>query len=64
MIYIGNKEEVMKKSIETLKERFIKIKNMGWVKSERYDSGAIGITFENLLGIPNNEFELPDFDGI
>lgn len=37
---------------------------MGWIKSKYKGSGAIGRTFEDLLGLPYNKFEIPDFNGI
>lgn len=54
----------MEKTIKTLREKFIYIKNMGWVKSVRKGWSGIGITFENLLGNNENDFEIPDYDGI
>lgn len=47
-----------------LKEEFIKIKEKGWIKSSNRGSNGIGFTFESLLGIPKNELEIPDYNGI
>ena len=54
----------MKNDIVFLKTKFNEIKKMGWIKSEKSGSGAIGIMFENLLGLNENEFEIPDFGSI
>lgn len=54
----------MKKQIKKLNEEFIKIKEKGWVKSLNNGSNGIGFTFESLLGIPKNELEIPDYNGI
>lgn len=51
----------MKEDFNDLKKKFYEIKKRGWIKSDRSDYGGIGITFENLVGIPNNELEIPDF---
>lgn len=37
---------------------------MGWIESKYKGSSGIGRTFEELLGLPCNEFEIPDFSGI
>ena len=50
--------------INVLKNKFYDIKKRGWIESVRNDCGGIGITFENLIGIPANEFEIPDFGQI
>lgn len=47
-----------------LKDCFLKINSMGWIESKYKGSGAVGRTFEELLGLPFNEFEIPDFNGI
>ena len=54
----------MKYEIKKLKEEFIKIKEKGWIKSLNRGSNGIGFTFESLLGIPRNELEIPDYNGI
>lgn len=54
----------MQNQIAELKNKFFEIKNMGWIKSDSNDTGGIGKTFERLIGIPNNEFEIPDFNEI
>ena len=47
-----------------LKNKFETIKKLGWIKSIRKGSTGIGATFEKLLGVNENSFEIPDFDGI
>ena len=54
----------MKEEIKKLKEEFLKIKQKGWIKSLNSGSNGIGFTFEALLGIPRNELEIPDYNGI
>ena len=45
-----------------LQERIEQIKNMGWIKNQRFGSqGGIGNTLEDLLGIPENNLPAPDF---
>lgn len=48
-------------SLIELKNRFLKIKKMGWHKSIRKGSTGIGATFEYLLGKSENDLEIPDF---
>ena len=57
MIYINS-------NFVLLKDYFLKINSMGWIESKYKGSGAVGRTFEELLGLPFNEFEIPDFNGI
>lgn len=54
----------MKNEVQKLKQKFISIKKMGWIKSIRRGWGGIGITFEHLLGNNENDFEIPDYNGI
>ena len=54
----------MKENIEILKKLFSQIKQKGWVEGVGNSCGSIGNTFERLLGIQNNELEIPDFNGI
>ncbi len=54
----------MKSEIIDLKNKFLLIKNSGWIKSIRSDWGGIGLTFEALLGINKNDLEIPDYNGI
>lgn len=55
----------MEEEIQTLKLKFNEIKKMGWIESPaRTDCGIIGLTFEKLIGLPENQFEIPDFGNI
>lgn len=54
----------MESQIVSLKNKFQKIKNLGWVKSASKGNNGVGITFEKLLGIEQNELEIPDYNGI
>lgn len=54
----------MKEDIEMLKSKFDKIQKKGWIESAGTGCGAIGITFEKLVGVATNEFEIPDFGSI
>ncbi len=40
---------------------YTKIKDMGWIKTHRSGSTGIGKTLEDLLGIPENNLDQPDF---
>lgn len=42
-------------------DEYTKIKNMGWVKTHRSGPTGIGKTLEDLLGIPENNRDEPDF---
>ncbi|MCM1053010.1 MAG: MvaI/BcnI family restriction endonuclease [Ruminococcus sp.] len=54
----------MTEEIKKLKEEFIRIKSMGYVKSRRGGYTGLGYTFESLLGLEENHSELPDYNGI
>ena len=54
----------MESQIISLKNKFQEIKNLGWIKSVSKGNNAVGITFEKLLGIEQNELEIPDYNGI
>jgi len=54
----------MESQIVSLKNKFQEIKNLGWVKSVNKGNNGVGITFEKLLGIEQNELEIPDYNGI
>lgn len=50
--------------IETLEDfmrAYTKIKEMGWIKTHRAGPTGIGKTLEDLLGIPENNLDEPDF---
>lgn len=40
---------------------FEKVKAMGWIKTHRAGPTGIGKTLEDLLGIPENNLDEPDF---
>lgn len=61
---IKKKEEIPKKEIKMLQKKFLKIRDMGYVKSVRRGNTGVGATFEYLLGKPEESFEIPDFYGI
>ena len=42
-------------------EEFEKVKAMGWIKTHRAGPTGIGKTLEDLLGIPENNLDEPDF---
>lgn len=54
----------MDENIRLLKKRFLEIKKKGWIKSLRKDTGGIGVTFEQLIGVQENCLEIPDFGNI
>lgn len=54
----------MDNNIKYLISRFEKIKKLGWVKSINNSNSGVGRTLENLLNIPENNLEIPDFKGI
>src|SRR3990170_3876730 len=47
-------------TLRKLKEQLEKIKAMGFVKTHRAHDTGIGKTLEDLLGIEENNFRLPD----
>lgn len=51
-------------NLEEFKCKFLEIKNRGFVKSLRKGPTGIGLTFETLMGIKENNLALPDIKGI
>lgn len=47
-----------------LESKLNEIKNKGWIKGITRGTSSIGITFENLLGKPVDNLQLPDYYGI
>ena len=50
--------------IKTLNEfikSFEEIKNLGWIRTHRSGPTGVGKTLEDLLGIPENNYDKPDF---
>ena len=54
----------MKENIRELKEKFERIKNMGWIEERRKCKGAAGYTLETLLLKGEDNFPVPDFKDI
>lgn len=54
----------MNNSIDDLKRKFERIKNMDWVESKRKGPTGIGFTFETLLGRNENNLPYYDFEDI
>ena len=54
----------MKKDVLELYCEYLRIKEMGWVKSERRGPGGIGYTFEFLLNKPEDSLPIPDFGSV
>ena len=52
------------KELENLKQEFLRIKNMGYVKSTRSGVTGVGKTFEDLLGKEEDTKGTPDYNGI
>lgn len=55
------------KEINDLNTKFISIKNKEWIESDKnniFIKGNAGITFEKLIGLTPNQFEIPDYNGI
>ena len=54
----------MDKTINELKSKLEEIINKKWIKGQNTGSSSAGFTLETLLGIPKNNFEIPDYNGI
>lgn len=52
------------KNILDLKHKCEKIISMGWIKCIKRGNSAAGLLFEELVGVPTNNFEIADYDGI
>ena len=50
--------------LKDLQKRLREIQQNGWVRSHRTHDTGIGKTFEDLLGIEENNIQLPDIEGI
>ena len=58
-------EENIKITFKELKEKFLIIKNKGFIKGIKQKSlGSPGLTFENLVGKENDELPLADYEGV
>ena len=53
--------------VEKIRDEFQRISSMGYVLSDRPEAekndGAVGNTFETLLGVDENNYKDPDFEG-
>ena len=47
--------------INIFRQDFLRIKQMGFVKTNRAHNTGIGKTFEDLIGVPENNFQLVDY---
>lgn len=57
--------ETIQKQILELSNKFLEIKNSGWIKGEKNNHGSVGITFEKLINNNNwTNFEIPDYNDI
>ena len=61
---ISNLEVLMKEDIKLLKQEFLKIKEMGFIKPLRNGPTGIGYTFETLLNKEEDQECKPDFKSI
>ena len=48
-------------SLSDFVREYKKICEMGWIKTHRAGSTGIGKTLEDILGIPENNIDAPDF---
>ena len=63
VIKLYNEKEI-KESIISLRNNFTKISKKGYIKGICKGYSSIGRTFEDQLGLNENEFEIPDYNGI
>ncbi len=54
----------MTEKIKKLNNKFLSIKNQGWIKSLRNCNSGIGYTFETLIGKSEENFPISDYEGI
>lgn len=54
----------MKQTIEVLNRKFLSIEKQGWIKTLRNGASGIGYTFELLIGKTEENFPIPDYNGI
>lgn len=62
--FLEREKFIMEEELIKLKQEFIRIKKMGYVKSTRKGSTGIGKTFEDLIEKAEDALELPDYHGI
>lgn len=54
----------MNNNIKILNEKFLKVKNLNWIKATSKGNGNVGITFENAIGKERENFPIADYNGI
>ena len=64
MIFINIDNISVYNKLVTLLNETREIENAGWIPCVSCGSGTVGRTFENALGIDENTFEVPDYDGL
>ncbi len=52
----------MKDEILKIKEKFDKIKKIGWIESKRVGSTGVGYTLEFMFNTDENNLEIPDLN--
>jgi hypothetical protein len=53
---------MQKDDLQLLNKQLVAIKKMGWIKNNRPGNvGGVGNTLEDLLNVPENNFQRPDF---
>lgn len=60
---MGKAIEAMPMLLHEFKEKFCSIKARGFIKSQRKGDGAVGNTFEDELGLQENNISGPDIEG-
>ena len=54
----------MKENLQDLKQKFELISKRGWIKERKKGFSSICYTFETMLGKEEENFPIPDYDGI
>lgn len=54
----------MENNFSSLYKKYKAIENLGWIKTKRSGTSGIGYTFECLIGKVEENFPIPDFQGI
>ena len=61
MNYNHSQTNMQKRTLAQIREALNKLKEIGWIKSNRKHNTGIGKTLEDYLGITENNIALPDF---
>lgn len=56
--------ENIQKEIKDLNQKFLTIKNKGWIKTLRNNASGVGYTFEKLIGKEEENFPIADYKNI